>query len=159
MVIVDRSYDPCNCIAAYAGGRIMVNRDPWHQRKTQNIHIVFVLILFSENTNNLVRKTKSRPGVLLKFLQDAREGSRVEKVKLLIKYHGRVWVFVGCEFQNRVRPWEPMQTHIFLISTRPSFQPAPIYPRLVRIVWVSGECGYPAQPHDSHNLCSWIWSL
>ena len=64
-------------------GRITVNKDPWHQRKTQNIHIVFVRILFSGNTNNLVRKTKSKPGVLLEFLQGAREDSRVEKVRPL----------------------------------------------------------------------------
>ena len=65
-------------------GHITVNEDPWHQRKTQNIHIVFVQILFSRNTNNLVRKTKSGQEVLLKFLQGTREGSKVEKVKLRI---------------------------------------------------------------------------
>jgi len=35
-----------------------------------------------QNTNNLVRKTKSGPGVLLKFLQGAREGNIVGKVNL-----------------------------------------------------------------------------
>ena len=34
----------------------------------------------SENTNNLVRKTKSEPGVLLEFLQGAQEDNMVGKV-------------------------------------------------------------------------------
>ena len=50
---------------------------PLTSKKDRNIHIVFVWNLFFGNTNNLVRKTKSRPGVLLEFLQGAREGNIV----------------------------------------------------------------------------------
>jgi len=56
---------------------------PLTSKKDTKFHIICVRILFSENTNNLVRKTKSEPGVLLEFLQAAREGSKVGKVKLL----------------------------------------------------------------------------
>jgi len=55
---------------------------PLTSKKDTKFHIVCFRILFSRNTNNLVRKTKSEIGVLLEFLQDAREGSKVEKVKL-----------------------------------------------------------------------------
>jgi len=40
-------------------------------KKDTKFHIVCVQILFSGNTNNLVRKTKSKPEVLLEFLQGA----------------------------------------------------------------------------------------
>jgi hypothetical protein len=56
---------------------------PLTSKKDTNIHSVCVRILFSGKTNNLVRKTKSGPEVLLKFLQGAREGNRVEKLMLL----------------------------------------------------------------------------
>jgi len=51
-------------------------------KKDTKFHIVCFQILFFENTNNLIRKTKSEPGVLLEFLQGVREGSKVGKVKL-----------------------------------------------------------------------------
>jgi len=57
-------------------------RRPLTSRKDTKFHTVCFRILFSGNTNNLVRKTKSGPGVLLEFLQGAREASKVEKVKL-----------------------------------------------------------------------------
>jgi len=55
---------------------------PLTSKKDTKFHSVCVRILVSENSNNLVWKTKSGPWVLLKFLQGAREGSRVGKVKL-----------------------------------------------------------------------------
>jgi len=42
---------------------------PLTSKKDTKVHIVFVRILFFGNTNNLVRKTKLGPGVLLEFLQ------------------------------------------------------------------------------------------
>jgi len=58
---------------------------PLKSKKDTKFHSVCVRILFSGNTNNLVRKTKSRPGIFLEFLQGAREGSRVGKVILLYR--------------------------------------------------------------------------
>jgi len=55
---------------------------PLTSKKDTKFHSVCVRILFSGNTNNLVRKTKFEPGVFLEFLQDAREGGRVGKVIL-----------------------------------------------------------------------------
>jgi len=54
-------------------------------KKDTKFHSVCVQILFSGNTNNLVRKKKSESGVFLKFLQGAREGSRVGKVIFIQK--------------------------------------------------------------------------
>ena len=54
---------------------------PLTSKEDTKCHSVTVWILFSGNANNLVWKTKSEPGVLLEFLQGAREGNRVEKVK------------------------------------------------------------------------------
>ena len=55
---------------------------PLTSKKDTKFHSVCFQIAFSGNCNNPVRKTKSRPGVFLEFLQGAREGRRVEKVKL-----------------------------------------------------------------------------
>ena len=55
---------------------------PLTSMKDTKFHIVCVQILISENSNNLVRKTKSELGVLLEFLQGVRGGSKVEKVNL-----------------------------------------------------------------------------
>jgi len=55
---------------------------PLTLKKDTKFHIVCVQVLFFKNTNNLVRKTKSRPRVLLEFLQGAQEGNRVGKVNL-----------------------------------------------------------------------------
>jgi len=52
---------------------------PLTSKKDTKFHIVCVRILFSGNTNNLVRKTKSKPGVLLEFLQGAEKAARWEK--------------------------------------------------------------------------------
>jgi len=53
---------------------------PLTSKKDTKFHSVCVRILFFGNANNLVRKTKFESGILLEFLQDAREGSRVGKV-------------------------------------------------------------------------------
>ena len=80
MVIVDRSYDSCNCIAAYAGSYNGQQR-PLTSKKDAKYSFHICLDFFSsENTNNLVRKTKSEPGVLLEFLQGAQEDNMVGKV-------------------------------------------------------------------------------
>jgi len=57
---------------------------PLTSKKDTKFHSVCFRILVSGNSYNLVRKTKFRPKVLLEFLQDAQEGCRVEKVKLMI---------------------------------------------------------------------------
>jgi len=55
---------------------------PLTSKKDTKFHSVCFWILVSGNSNNPVRKTKFGPRVLLKILQNAREGRRVEKVKL-----------------------------------------------------------------------------
>jgi len=55
---------------------------PLTSKKEIKFHSVCFRILVFGNSNNPVRKKKSGPGVLLKFLQGTREGSRVGKVKL-----------------------------------------------------------------------------
>jgi len=56
---------------------------PLTSKKDTKFHSVTIRILFSRNTNNLVQKTKSKLRVFLKFLQGAREGNGMEKVKLI----------------------------------------------------------------------------
>jgi len=86
MVIVDCSYDPYNCIAAFAGLYDGQQR-PLTSKKDTKFHIVFVRILFFGNTNNLVRKTKSEPEVFLKFFKGAREGGGKSNTLLRIGRH------------------------------------------------------------------------
>jgi len=57
---------------------------PLISKKDTKFHSLSFRILVSGNSNNPVRKTKSGPGVLLEFLQGAREGRRVEKVKRIL---------------------------------------------------------------------------
>jgi len=79
---------------------------PLTSKKDTKFHMVFVWIVFSGNTNNLVRKTKSEPGVFLEFLQGALEGSRVGKVIVFIIccMDQAGLVFVGPINPNRNRP-------------------------------------------------------
>jgi len=56
MVIVDRSYEPWNCIAAYAGSYNGQQR-PLTSKKDTKFHSVCFRIVFSGNFNNPVRKT------------------------------------------------------------------------------------------------------
>jgi len=62
--------------------------------------------LISGNSKNSVWKTKSEPGVLLEFLQGAREGSRVGKVKLL-------FFFLNYTHENDIS-WKEINTFKFL---------------------------------------------
>jgi len=48
---------------------------PLTSKENTQFHSVIVRVLFSRNTNNLVWKTKSGPGVLLELLQGARESN------------------------------------------------------------------------------------
>jgi len=91
MVIVDRSYDPAIALQLMRGLYDGQQR-PLTSKKDTKFHFVFVRILFSGNTNNLVRKTKSEPMVFLELLEGVREGSMVGKVILFLLF--RISFFV-----------------------------------------------------------------
>jgi len=73
------------------GGSYNGQQRPLTSKKDTKFHSVCVRILFSKNTNNLVRKTKSGPEVFLEFFQNAREGSQMEKVILEIVFTNTCW--------------------------------------------------------------------
>jgi len=52
---------------------------PLASKKDTKFHSVCVWIWFSGNTNNLVRKTKSGPGVFLEFWRVCEKGARWEQ--------------------------------------------------------------------------------
>jgi len=59
---------------------------PWTSKKDTKFHNVCVRVLVSEDSNNLVRITKSGSEVLLKFLQGARDPGHQRKTQNFITY-------------------------------------------------------------------------
>ena len=57
---------------------------PLTSKKDIKLHSVCVQILFSENTNNLVRKNEIQTRGILEFLQGVQEGNKVGKIILYI---------------------------------------------------------------------------
>jgi hypothetical protein len=85
MIIVDRSYDPAIALQLMQGSYNGQQR-PLTSKMDTKFHIVCVQILFSGNTNNLVRKTKSGTrGIFGIFAERARRQQGGKSNTLIIE--------------------------------------------------------------------------